>query len=150
MHWPAEQTQSGRSGPDHFLSGNNLRSRKIPRAPSPLLALEMWQGIFKDLLMGFSCLFVHLKLLSCLRACLTFEAWPFALLRIVRSTRPPFVTQSEIVPTASSVDQSSSSSHAVREKYGEKIRAGCDADSQPSLTYNGPTYTRRLGLIRPQ
>src|SRR5829696_1450141 len=72
-----------------------------------LLGYWRWKcskGFFKDPPMGFSCLFVHLKLLSSLRLCLTFAAWPFALFRIVRSTRPPFAAQSEIVLTASSID----------------------------------------------
>src|SRR5215211_7335114 len=75
-----------------------------------LLCYWRWKcgkAFLKDPPMGFSCLFVHLKLLSSLRLCLTFEAWPFALLRTVRSDRPPLAAQSEIVLTASSVDQSS-------------------------------------------
>ena len=42
-----EQTQSGSNGPDRLSSGNNLLSQEIPRAPSLLLAPEMWQAIFQ-------------------------------------------------------------------------------------------------------
>ena len=47
---------------------------------------NQWQAMdFLRSADGLSCLFVHLKPLSSLRLCLTFEAWPSALLHIVRS-----------------------------------------------------------------